>query len=105
MENFQDMEIFQYLEAQHHTNYIVKLLVYENNYILPNMGALNKKIVDTVIESKTIILHYSITVLLTYQHFNPSWEVAIEVFMSVVMTTVLKLHDNMYLLLIRIWEK
>ena len=76
------------------------------------MGALNKKIVDTVIESKTIKLQYSITVLLMYQHFNPSWEVAIEVFMSVFMTTVisfvttvLKLHGNMYLLLIRIWEK
>ena len=32
MEIFLDMKIFQYLEDQQHTHYIVKPLLYKNNY-------------------------------------------------------------------------
>ena len=65
-----------------------------------------------MIESETIRLHYSITVLLMFQPFTTSWGVVIEVVMYVVLTTaitlvttVLILCDNLYLLQIRIQGK
>ena len=75
----------------------------------PTLGYLTLKIVDILIESETIILNYSILVLLISQPFTPSWEVMIEVFMSVVLTTditlittVLIVFDNLHSLQSRI---